>query len=210
MLPCLEAVTPFGGSDHPRHRGACPHREKYRRHYLIRVARAGRCAEADGRAVPTGPWSCDPEAVTRRGRLRGPFNAMLLSPPLGGALQALGTAVRYGSTLTDRERELAILVVTARWDSAFGWESHEAIGRAAGVTQELLAALRAGAPLSAGVAREHAVVGWARALAEHWDADDDSYADALAALDPRTASAVRRHRSCRTTRARRSTGPPPS
>ena len=36
------------------------------------------------------------------GRLLGPFNAFLLQPRIGGPLQALGTALRYDGSLTDR------------------------------------------------------------------------------------------------------------
>ncbi|HJY97410.1 MAG TPA: carboxymuconolactone decarboxylase family protein, partial [Streptosporangiaceae bacterium] len=43
------------------------------------------------------------------GRLEGPFNAFLLQPRLGSALQALGSSVRYDTGLDDRCREIAIL-----------------------------------------------------------------------------------------------------
>jgi 4-carboxymuconolactone decarboxylase len=65
------------------------------------------------------------------GRLEGPFNAFLLQPRLGSALQALGTAVRYETRLSDRCREIAILVVAAHWRSDFERYAHEAVGRAA-------------------------------------------------------------------------------
>ena len=38
---------------------------------------------------------------------------------MGAALQDLGAAVRYRTGLTDRVREMAILLVAAHWDSAF-------------------------------------------------------------------------------------------
>ena len=55
------------------------------------------------------------------GCLEGPFNAFLLQPRLGSALQALGSAVRYETGLDDRSREIAILVVAAYWRSEFEW-----------------------------------------------------------------------------------------
>lgn len=82
--------------------------------------------------------------TTDDGALRGPFNAFLLSPGLGGALERLGSAVRYETSLSDRTRELAILAVAAHWSSPFEWESHEAVARAAGVTDAELGALRRG------------------------------------------------------------------
>ena len=82
-------------------------------------------------------------ALTRAdGSLQGPFDALLLSPPVGGAMQELGAAIRYGTQLDGRAREIAILLVAARHDSAFERESHEAIARAIGFTSTELAALR--------------------------------------------------------------------
>ena len=50
----------------------------------------------------------------REGRLEGPFNAMLLNPSIGDALQRLGAAIRYGGRLPTRCREIAILAVAAQ------------------------------------------------------------------------------------------------
>ncbi|MGD6741807.1 carboxymuconolactone decarboxylase family protein [Streptomyces sp. BH106] len=82
--------------------------------------------------------------VDDRGRLRGPFNAMLLSPPVGHAVQGVGSAVRYDSVLSDRVREMAILAVAEHWGSTFEREAHEAVGRTCGLTEGDLAALAAG------------------------------------------------------------------
>ena len=76
------------------------------------------------------------------GALEGPFNAFLLQPRLGAALQALGAAVRYETSLSDRAREVAILVVALQWESDFEWYAHEAVGRHVGLTDDELAALR--------------------------------------------------------------------
>jgi len=48
--------------------------------------------------------------VDETGALTGPFNAMLLQPAVGQALQALGAALRYQGSLADRARELTTLV----------------------------------------------------------------------------------------------------
>ena len=77
------------------------------------------------------------------GSLRGPFDLMLRSPALGTAQQELGAAIRFRTGFTDRMRELAILLVAARWDSAFERESHEAVARALGFDEDELAAIRA-------------------------------------------------------------------
>jgi len=96
-------------------------------------------------AITGGPRAKGPQhfALTSPdGSLRGPFDVMLRSPAVGAAQQELGAAIRYRTGFTDRTRELAILLVAARWDSAFERESHEAIARALGFREDELAAIR--------------------------------------------------------------------
>ncbi|WP_166980812.1 carboxymuconolactone decarboxylase family protein [Paramicrobacterium fandaimingii] len=97
-------------------------------------------------AITAGPRAAGPQhfALTAEdGSLRGPFDALLRSPAVGGAQQELGSAIRYRSGLTDRTRELAILLVAAHQHSAFERDAHEAIARALGFTEAELLAIRA-------------------------------------------------------------------
>jgi 4-carboxymuconolactone decarboxylase len=96
-------------------------------------------------AIVAGPRASGPFALTdAEGVLTGPFNAMLLLPALGTALQELGQALRYRGTLDDRCREIAILTVARVWDSKFERYAHEAVGARIGLTPQELAALRTG------------------------------------------------------------------
>jgi len=100
------------------------------------------------REILNGPRGQGPRAVllaSGAGGLAGPFNAMLYAPPAGHALQELGAAIRFRTELAPRIREMAILVVAQAWDSAYERASHEPIGRQAGLTEEEIQALRAGA-----------------------------------------------------------------
>ncbi len=115
------------------------------------------------------------------GGLEGPFNAFLLQPRLGGALQAVGSAVRYETSLSDRAREIAILVVSQRWDSAFEWYAHEAVGRQVGITEAELAALRE-QRYEAFTGVEQVVARTTHLLTVDGDLDDAAYAEAVAAL----------------------------
>ncbi|HLK79500.1 MAG TPA: carboxymuconolactone decarboxylase family protein [Streptosporangiaceae bacterium] len=116
-----------------------------------------------------------------QGRLEGPFNAFLLQPRLGSALQALGSAVRYDTGLDDRCREIAILVVAAHWHSDFEWYAHEAVARSAGLTAPDLAAIRTGN--YAELAGPEAVVArTAAALVARGDLDDAEYREAVGHL----------------------------
>ena len=117
------------------------------------------------------------------GRLEGPFNAFLLQPRLGSALQALGASVRYDTGLDDRCREIAILVVAAHWRSDFEWHAHEAVARAAGLGSAELAALREGRHAEL-AGRESVVARTAAALVTRGDLDDAEYAEAVSHLGP--------------------------
>ncbi|HEY7488401.1 MAG TPA: carboxymuconolactone decarboxylase family protein [Streptosporangiaceae bacterium] len=116
------------------------------------------------------------------GRLLGPFNAMLYTPPVGMPLQDLGAAVRFRTGFTARERELATLVVAAHWRSDYEWYSHERIALRAGLGEEEVAALRTGRRPSLADDRERVVYEVARALVGEGDLDDARYAEAAAAL----------------------------
>jgi 4-carboxymuconolactone decarboxylase len=117
------------------------------------------------------------------GRLEGPFNAFLLQPRLGSALQALGASVRYDTGLDDRCREIAILVVAKHWRSAFEWYAHEAVGRAAGLGDADLAGVRQGR-YAALTGCESVVAHTAAALAVRGDLDDAEYREAIDHLGP--------------------------
>jgi 4-carboxymuconolactone decarboxylase len=118
-------------------------------------------------AVTGGPRAQGPQLfplVDADGGLRGPFEAMLRSPAVGGPLQALGVALRYGSSLAPRVREMAVLAVAAAWDSTFEREAHEAVGRHVGLTEDELAALRDGAVPALADPVERAALDLTRAL----------------------------------------------
>jgi len=117
-----------------------------------------------------------------RGALEGPFNAFLLQPRLGNALQALGASVRYDTSLRDREREIAILVVAAAQDSAFEWYAHEAVGRHAGLTDADLDAVRSATFDTLPTRAEQVLARTAHALAVRGDLTDDEYDGAVAVL----------------------------
>lgn len=118
------------------------------------------------------------------GSLRGPFGLMLHVPHLGLPLQALGSAVRYETSLTDRAREVAILRVAALTDSEFERFAHERVGAAVGLDEGELAAIGTGTFASReGVrASEAAVHDLVDALVARRPLDDTAYAEAVEAV----------------------------
>ena len=128
--------------------------------------------------------------VDADGGLEGPFNAFLLQPRLGFALQSLGAAVRYETGLTGRAREIAILVVSVDSDSAFEWYAHEAVGRHAGLTGEELEALRTGRYDALPDETERLIAATVHTLATGGDLDDEQYAHAADVLGETTVFEV--------------------
>jgi 4-carboxymuconolactone decarboxylase len=120
--------------------------------------------------------------VDDEGRLLGPFNAMLYSPAVGGPLQELGAALRFRTSFTKREREIATLVVAARLHSDYEWYAHERIGRRAGLSEAELTALRIGTDPVLADARERIVHEAVRALAADGDLSAPMFAEATATL----------------------------
>ena len=117
-----------------------------------------------------------------QGYVHGPFTVMLHHPTVGHPVQELGAVLRFRGSLSDRARELVILVVAAHWRSDFEWWAHERIGRNVGLTDEEIDALRTGAPLSVSDPVDQAVFDAARALVQRADLDDAEHARAHAAL----------------------------
>jgi 4-carboxymuconolactone decarboxylase len=75
------------------------------------------------------------------GHLAGPFNALLYTPVLGDLVQRLGAALRFGSSLTDRQRELATLLVAARARSTYELSAHRTLAAQAGIDASVIDSL---------------------------------------------------------------------
>ncbi len=112
------------------------------------------------------------------GRLHGPFNALLISPEVGAAVQELGAAIRYRSSLPARAREIAILELAARRRCAFEWFAHERVARAAGLGDEEIAALRTGGACPTFDPIEELVRRLVRTMLADRDVNDALYAQA--------------------------------
>ena len=112
------------------------------------------------------------------GRLNGPFNAMLLTPEVGSALQELGAAIRYRSSLSSRAREIAILEVSVLRHSSFEWYAHVRVGEQAGLTNDEIAALRDGHPAPTFDPTESLVRDLVATLIRDRDLDDATFTSA--------------------------------
>jgi 4-carboxymuconolactone decarboxylase len=138
--------------------------------------------ETDARAVYDRIAGSRGPAMGDAGRLHGPFNAMLYNPPIGNALQELGAAIRYRGSLPPRAREIAILELAALRRSPFEWYAHARAGKAAGLSEDEIAAVRDGAPAATLEAGETHVRELVRTLVRERDLDDAAYAAAAGRL----------------------------
>jgi 4-carboxymuconolactone decarboxylase len=131
----------------------------------------------DALADPPGRVGLAPD-----GSLQGPFDAMLRAPRSGAALQSVGAALRYGSVLPERVRELATLQVAAHHRSDFEWYAHAPLGAAAGLSAALLEAVRTGGPVEPDDPAQRAAAAVVAQLLTTGDVDDDAWARAVGAL----------------------------
>ena len=101
-----------------------------------------------------------------RGRLPGPYKVWVHNPKLVHAAAPLGQHFTPGaSSLTEREREIAVVVMTSRWDSDYPTAAHEKRGREVGLPAEAVEAIIGGRPASFSDPREQVVYEVATALA---------------------------------------------
>ncbi len=116
------------------------------------------------------------------GSLRGPFNAWLQAPKIGQPAQLLGECLRYRGQLPPRLRELAILTVAARWRAEYEWWAHSRIARAEGLSEEIIAAIKAGRPPGGADAEALMVHRFACELMDTRRVSEQSYRDVAKAL----------------------------
>ena len=101
-----------------------------------------------------------------RGRLPGPYRVWVHNPKLVHAIAPLGDHFTPGqSALSEREREIAVLVICSRWGSVFPTNAHERRGKEVGLPADVVQAIVAGQPTALTDARERAVYDVALALA---------------------------------------------
>lgn len=117
-----------------------------------------------------------------RGRVAGPFTALLLSPELADRVQHLGAFIRYDSSLEPRLSELAILVIARAVSSSFEWTAHEPHALRAGVSPATVEAIRVGRRPDDLAADAAAVHDYTREVVVRGDVGDATYEAARDAL----------------------------
>jgi 4-carboxymuconolactone decarboxylase len=136
-------------------------------------------------AITGGPRASQAGTVPitdAEGQLLGPFAIMLLSPEVGNAMQQVGAKIRFGTALTGRERELAILAVAGALNSEFERLAHVPAARGLGLTEPQIDAALAGRAAD-GLSADEAVVGrLALAMTVDRTLSDEDYSGGVRAL----------------------------
>ncbi len=118
-----------------------------------------------------------------RGRLPGPYRVWVHNPSLVHAISPVGNHFTPGqSSLSEREREITVLVICSQWNSVFPTNAHERRGKEVGLSPSVVEALVSGRVPDLTDAREVAVYDTALALASGRPIPQDLYDRALAAL----------------------------
>ena len=125
----------------------------------------------------------DPEdLLNSEGGMTGPFNAWLRSPVLGDAAQRVGEAVRFESAIPPQLRELAILIVAAKWKAQYEWWAHERIARREGLDERIIESVKAETLPDLSNPTEAVVYNFARELLDEHRVSDHLYNDAVELL----------------------------
>jgi 4-carboxymuconolactone decarboxylase len=123
------------------------------------------------------------EAVQKgRGFLPKPFLIWLHSPQLAERMEVLGTFLSTSSSLSQRELEIAVVVVARRLSSPFVYDAHLRGAEKAGHPAAVIDALREGRTPELATARERAVYAIARSADDAEPASDELFAEAVKEL----------------------------
>ena len=122
------------------------------------------------------------DLLNSEGGMTGPFNAWLRSPVLGDAAQRVGEAVRFESAIPPQLRELAILIVAAKWKAQYEWWAHERIARREGLDERIIESVKAETLPDLSNPTEAVVYNFARELLDEHRVSDHLYNDAVELL----------------------------
>jgi 4-carboxymuconolactone decarboxylase len=121
----------------------------------------------------------------RRGKIQGPLRAALHNAELADRWQALGELLRYNTTLTPRQSELAILITARACRSPFEWYAHRLEAEKIGIEPLVIEAILAeDVPVSL-TTEDSVIVQVTLELNRFNSIADATYAEALARLGER-------------------------
>jgi 4-carboxymuconolactone decarboxylase len=122
-------------------------------------------------------------AVETRGPLGGPNKIWVYNPKLAKVAAPFGGHFQKGNySLTEREREIAVIIINSKWRSAYPTAAHERRGKEVGLPADKVEALLSGLETSFDDKREQAVYEMAKCLSESRWVSKGLYERAVEAL----------------------------
>jgi 4-carboxymuconolactone decarboxylase len=79
----------------------------------------------------------------KRPKLAGPFSVLMHNPPLADAINKVVDAIRKDGKLEKRLYELIVLLTVRHAAAAYAWAVHEPLGLAAGLSGDVVSAIKA-------------------------------------------------------------------
>ena len=115
----------------------------------------------------------------------GPFNVFLRSPEMGDIAQQLGAQVRFHSSLPNRLKETAILIVARHWRAQYEWYAHKQFALQAGVPPATVDAIAMRKRPVQMDAQEQALYDFEHELLQTHEVSDATFRAAVAAIGER-------------------------
>lgn len=115
------------------------------------------------------------DIVARRGRLLGPYKIWIHSPRLAEGMEVVGTFLNKQGSLSEKEVEIGVLLISDHWDADYVRNAHIELGRKAGLTDREIADILAGNDPKFANPHENAVYQFARSLAGGGNMTDDEF-----------------------------------
>ncbi len=121
-----------------------------------------------------------------RGRVAVPFSLLMNSPEVAGRVAHLGAFLRFETSLSPAQRELAMMTAAREADCAFEWAAHVRLGRQEGVREEAITAVGEKHALDGLTEDEALIVGYGRELLRPpHRVSEETFAAARRAFDDR-------------------------
>jgi 4-carboxymuconolactone decarboxylase len=118
----------------------------------------------------------------RGGHIPMPYRPALHNAELADKWQQLGELLRYRTSLPQRLSELAVLVVARHHGCDYIWNAHQPVALKAGVTADVVDAIKAGGRPPFAKGDEQAVYDFCAELLETKTVTDTRHAQALSVL----------------------------
>ena len=115
-------------------------------------------------------------------KMSGPFFCYLHAPGFGELAQKLGAHCRFGTSISPRLSEFAILVTAQHWKSHYEWAAHAPIAEKQGVKPETIRDLQAGRVPKKAPKDELAIYAFAKELYRDKRVSDRTYKSVNALL----------------------------